>query len=125
MAGTVGRSSTFTWNSVAITGVREKSVTVNGEPVDETSGENSGWRTLLTTVGEYTVEITLSGVVKSSTFLTDIFAGNLQRTVALVRASGSTIAGTFQVTSYSETMPYKDATSYEVTLQSSGTVTFS
>lgn len=124
MAGTVGRSSTFTWNSVAITGVREKGVTVNGEPVDETSGENSGWRSLLTTAGEYTVEITLSGVVKSSTFLTDIFAGNLQRTVALVRATGSTIGGTFQVVSYSETMPYKDATTFECTLQSSGTVTF-
>jgi predicted secreted protein len=125
MPGTIGRSSTFTWNSVAITGVREKGVTVNGEPIDETSGENSGWRTLLTAAGEYTVDITLSGVVKSSTFLTDIFAGNLQRTVALVRAQGSTIAGTFQVVNYQETMPYKDATTYEVQLQSSGTVTFS
>jgi predicted secreted protein len=42
-----------------------------------------------------------------------------------VRAQVSTIAGTFQVVNYQETMPYKDATTYEVQLQSSGTVTFS
>jgi TP901-1 family phage major tail protein len=126
MAGFIGRAITFTWGGVSITGVREKGVNINGEPVDETSGENNGWRSLLTEAGENTVEISISGVTKSKTLKTDFFAGNRQKAVVITYPTGDAgvISGTFHLVSVNETAPYKDAATYEATLQSTGTVTY-
>ena len=126
MAGFLGRAITFTWGGVSITGLREKGLNINGEPVDETSGENNGWRSLLVDPGENTVELTISGVTKSKTFKTDWFAGNRQKAVVLTYPTGDAgiITGTFMLVSFNETQPYKDAATYEATLQSTGTITY-
>ena len=47
MAAEYGREVALTWNSAAILGVREKSLTIAGEPVNVTSDEDSGVQTLL------------------------------------------------------------------------------
>lgn len=124
MPAKLGRRVTFLWNAAAVLGVREKGLTVNGEPVDITSDENSGWRTLLDEPGEMTVDIKISGVTKDERFLTDLFAGNVQRTASLTWFSGAVLTGTFQLVNRSETQPYKDAMSFEASLQSSGAITY-
>lgn len=124
MAGHLGRSVAFTWGGAAVLGVQEKGVTVNGEAVDISSDENSGWRTLLSEPGEKQVDISISGVVKDKVFITDLFAGTIQKTVTITYPNGSVISGTFHLVSTAETHPYKTATTFEATLQSSGAVTF-
>lgn len=124
MAAKLGRRVTFSWNSAAVLGVREKGLTINGEPVDITSDENSGWRTLLDEPGEYSVDIKISGVTKDERFIADLFAGNVQRAASLTWPSGAVLSGTFQLTNHAETEPYKDAMTFEASLQSSGTVTY-
>lgn len=126
MAGMLGRAIAFTWGGVAITGVREKGVSINGEPVDVTSGEDNGWRTLLTDPGENTVEISISGVTKSKTLKTDWFAGNRTKAVVITYPVGDAgvISGNFFLASYNETAPYKDATTFEATLQSTGIIAY-
>jgi len=124
MAGALGRECTFTWGGTTILGVREKGVTVNGEPVDITTGEDSGWRTLYATPGEKSVELKISGLIKSKAWKTDFFAVNLQKAVVLTYLDGGVIAGTFHLVSVDDGHPYKDAASFDVTLQSTGIITY-
>ena len=129
MAGRVGRQVTFFFGGNSpgdqILGVREKSVTFNGDPIDVTSDEDSGDRTLLENISaQDEVEISVSGVTKD-TRIKQAWT-NTQRTqpITLEYPDGSQLSGTFFLSSYSETEPYNDASTFEATLMSSGAVTY-
>lgn len=125
MAGYAGRDIDFEWNSAAILGVREKGITLNGEPINVTSDEDNGWQLLLANISaEDSVEISLSGVIKDERLRTDWFARTRTRTAEITYPTGSVLTGTFMLSSYSESGPYNDATTFEATLMSSGAVTF-
>jgi predicted secreted protein len=124
MPGFIGRRVVFTWGGVEIEGVREKSAACNGEAIDVSSDDSDGWRELLSEAGENAVDISLSGVTKDKTLKTDWFAGNRTKTVELTYPDGGVLSGTFFLVSYTDTGPYKDATTFEATLQSSGPVTY-
>jgi len=125
MAANTGRAVTFLWGGSAVLGIREKGVTVNGEPIDITSDEDSGWRLLLSdAVGERSVDISISGVTKDHRFLADLMGGTYQRAVVITWPNGATLSGTFQVASTSRGIPYKEAETFDASLQSSGAVTF-
>lgn len=116
--GIVGRAVTFTWNGVTILGVREKDVTLNGSPIDVTSGENSGKRVLLTASGEDTVDLKLTGVTKSDALKNDWFANTRTRVVIMTYPNGAIMQGTFFMSVYAEKGTYKDAVTFDVTLLS-------
>lgn len=122
-----GRSVTFEWNGSEIPGVREKGLAISGEPVDVTSDEDAGWRTLLDSNGatQDQIDITLSGVTKSSILKRDWFEGSRSGTATLTYPDGTTISGTFYLSAYNETGAYNDATTFDATLMSSGPVVFS
>lgn len=122
--GFPGRDLELTWNGNAIAGVREKGVTINGEPIDVTSDDDDGWRKLLTTPGQKQVDISVSGVTKGHVLKADWFANNRQRTATITYPDGDTITGTFHLVDYVETGTYNDATTFEANLQSSGAVTY-
>ena len=124
MSGYTGRAIALLWNSVAIAGVREKSVKLDGSAVDVTSDESNGWQTLLAEAGENKVEIGISGVTKSDVLKTDWFAGTRTRAVSITYPDGGVLAGMFYMANYSDKGPYKDATTFEASLMSSGTVTY-
>lgn len=125
MAAFAGRSVAFTWNGSSISGIREKGISLAGEPIDITSDEDSGWRSLLTDVpSQNEVGISLSGVVKVDTLRAAWFSGARTKTVTLTYPDGGTLSGTFVLSSYNETGNYKDATTFDATLMSSGTVTY-
>jgi len=124
MAAMKGRDVAFTWNSQAVTGVREKGLSLNGEPINITSGEDNGKRTLLSASAEDEVNISLSGVTKDRILMTDWFAGTRTRTVLMTYADGSTISGSFFLSTYSDTGPYNDAVTFEAELVSTGTITY-
>ena len=120
MAAQVGRAITLTWDGAAITGVREKGVALNGEAIDVTSDEDSGWRTLLTVSGQNEVNITLSGVTKSAVLRTAWFSGSRTEAVVITWPSGGSATGDFYLASYSEAAPYNDAFTFDAELQSTG-----
>lgn len=129
MAGRVGRQVRFNFGGESpadeIPGVREKGVEFNGEPIDVTSDENSGVRELLANISaQDEVNVSVSGVTKD-TRMKQAWTNN-QRTqpVVLEYPDGSRLSGTFFLSSYTETEPYNDASTFEATLMSSGVVTF-
>jgi predicted secreted protein len=128
MAARVGRQCRFFFGGDSpadeIAGVREKGLECNGEPVDITSDEDLGVRTLLdNVVGVKAVNVTVSGVTKDTRIRDAWFAGQYSQPVRLEYPSGATIVGTFHLVSYSETEPYQEATTFQASLQSNGTVT--
>jgi predicted secreted protein len=125
MVARAGRAITFEWNNAEILGVREKGLALNGEPIDITSDENDGWRTLLSGMSaQDQVDINLSGVVKDEVLKTDWFAGTRDRTVTVTWPNGDELTGTFKLVNLNLTGPYNDAETFEGQIQSSGPVTF-
>lgn len=124
MTAFVGRNVALTWNGTAILGVREKSPTLSGEPIDITSDEDNGWKALLEEVAVNMVSIALTGVTKSDALRRDWFAGTRQRAVVITYPDGGTISGTFMLASYKETGAYNNAVTFDAEIQSSGEVTY-
>jgi predicted secreted protein len=127
-----GRNIAFTWGddgaeppvATPIPGVREKGISLNGEPIDVSSDESNGWRELLDVSGEDQVDVSLSGVTKSPNLKVDWFAGARTKAVTITYPDGAVISGNFYMANYSDTGPYNDATTFETELQSSGAVTY-
>ncbi len=108
-----------------ILGVREKNLELNGEPIDVTSDEDGGVRTLLeNTSAQDEVGITISGLVKDTRLIEAWFNGQRTQPVTLEYPDGSSISGTFFLSSYSQGEPFNDASTFEATLMSSGTVSY-
>lgn len=124
MSGFLGRSIQFTWKGSQIGGVRQKGIELNGEPVNVTADEDAGWRTLLDEAGEDAVNLTISGVTKSDVLKRDWFNRTRMGAVQLDYPDGGVITGQFFIASYTETGAYNDATTFDLTLQSSGQVSF-
>lgn len=124
MSAFKGRTVTFTWNDIEIPGVREKTIQLNGEPIDITSDENLGWRTLLDATAQDEVTISLTGVTKDRTLMGDWFDGNRTRTASLEYPDGSTISGTFFLANYQDRGAYNDAVAFTAEVRSTGAVTY-
>lgn len=124
MAGYAGRNITLVWNSAAILGVREKGISIAGEPINVTSDEDNGWRTLLAEAGENQIDVSLSGVTKDTRLKTDWFAGTRTRAVTITWPNGDTLTGDFYLATLNLTGPYNDAETFEATIQSTGEVVF-
>lgn len=120
MAGFIGRKIIFTWNGAPVQGVREKGISLNGEPIDVTDDDSDGWRMLLEEAGENQVDVSLSGVTKDDVLMKDWFAGTRTRTATLTYPDGRVISGTFFLATLSDTGPYNDADTFEAELQSTG-----
>ena len=129
MTGRVGRQVQFHFGGDSpgdeILGVREKSVELNGEPIDVTSDEDSGVRTLLENISaQDEVNVSVSGVTKDTRMKEAWFNNQRTQTILLVYPDGSRLSGTFFLSSFSETEPYNDASTFEASLMSSGAVTY-
>lgn len=117
----LGASSPLT----LVAAVREKSVEFNGTPVDVTTDDNLGWRTLLDDInGQTEVNITVSGVLTDATLKTNFFAGNTTNLMRVLYPDNGEVEGTFKMVTYSETGTYNDTITFEASFQSSGNVTF-
>lgn len=129
MSARIGRQVTFYFGGVSpadeIQGVREKGIECNGEPVDISSDEDAGIRTLLdNTASQSHVNIKISGVSKDTRLRAAWHGNQRSQPVRLEYPGGSSLAGSFFLASYNETESYKDASTFEATLMSSGAVTY-
>lgn len=122
--GIVGRAITLTWNGVTILGVREKDLTLDGKSIDVTSDENSGYQTLLTVPSQKALQWKLTGVLKTDLLKQDWMSGNYTRSVVITYPNGSSISGSFYMSAYDEKGSYKDAVTFDCTLDSTGQWTF-
>ena len=125
MAEFKGNAVTLTWDGSAIASVRQIDISYNGEPIDITSYDSSGWQELLATSAQDSISISLSGLADTTSAIRADFFNDKSKTIVVTfPSSGDSFTGTFQMTSLSEGAPYNDATSFTMELQSSGTVTF-
>jgi len=112
-----------------VAGVRTKSISVNGEPIDITNDDDLGWRKLLDQPGEVSVEISVSGILKNETLITEAVntSDRMQATSFEWPASGAagSLAGDFFLTAFSITGEYQGSATFEATFVSSGAITFS
>lgn len=126
MAANIGRSFLIKRGSTVIAGVRTKTATVNGEPVDITSDDDSGFRTLLATAGTRSMDLTVEGITKDAELRLAMLSGTslLLTDVNLEYPNGDTVTGDFFLNTLEETGPYNEAVSFTASLQSSGEFTY-
>jgi TP901-1 family phage major tail protein len=124
MPANTGRSVAFAWDNAPVLGLREKGLSLNGEAIDITSDEDSGWRTTLAAAGQNEVNVSLSGVTKDRRLRDAWFSGNRTKVASLTYPDGSVISAQFYLASYSEGTPYNDAVSFDAEIQSTGVVTY-
>jgi TP901-1 family phage major tail protein len=126
MSHNTGRDVTLSWNGTAYAGIRENSISLNGELIDVTDGGSSGRRELLDSTARDEVNVSLSGLYDDdgNALKIDWFARNRIRAVVITYPNGDTLSGNFGLTSYSEGAPYEDAVTFDAELQSTGEITY-
>jgi predicted secreted protein len=126
MAAANGRELKILKNSVAIAGVRTKTVAIAGEPIDITSDDDLGYRTMLAEAGTYSIDLTVEGVTKDAELRSVILTGGslLLTDISIEYPDGSTIDGDFFLASVEDSGEFADALTFSASLQSSGPWTF-
>jgi predicted secreted protein len=126
MAAANGRELKILKNSVAIAGVRTKTVAIAGEPIDITSDDDLGYRTMLAEAGTYSIDLTVEGVTKDAELRSIILTGGslLLTDISIEYPDGSSIDGDFFLASVEDSGEFADALTFSASLQSSGPWTF-
>lgn len=110
-----------------VAGVRTKSISVNGEPIDITGDDDLGWRKLLDQPGEVTVEISVAGVIKDELLITEGISITDRVQYTRFEWPGGTagrLDGDFFLSAFSLTGEYQGAAVFEATFISTGAVAF-
>ena len=126
MAASAGRELLIKKGVSVIAGVRTKTVTINGEPIDVTSDDDSGFRTMLSTAGLRSIDLSVEGVTKDAV-LRAIVAGTssqLLTDITIEYPNGDIIDGDFYLVNIEESGEYQDALTFSASLQSSGPFTY-
>ena len=121
MAKAYGKDIAITWDSIAIAATTQ-TITVNGNPVDVSDSGSSGWRVLMATPGEKSVDLSITGYTLDHAVMHK-FGTAAAATITLPTGYG-TITGTFYLANYVLTGEYKEAIEFTADLQSSGVITF-
>lgn len=133
MVAVVGRTIKLYWGDESptplVAGIREKGIELNGDPVDITNDDSSGWRELLDKAQINMVNIPVSGVVLDDTLRGDWFngassEGHRMQTAAFQWPDGGVLTGQFYLAEYSETGSHDGEVTFEATFQSTGTITY-
>lgn len=132
-AAKIGREFLIKKNGVTLAGVRTKSFSFAGEPIDVTTDDDTGFRTLLAESGQEAIDISVEGLTKDVVIRgAALGSGSLMLTdITLVfpktgtqATSGDEISGNFFLTSLEESGTYNDAMTFSASLQSSGAWTY-
>jgi predicted secreted protein len=126
MAAAKGRELLVKRGSQVIAGIRTKGISFNGEPIDVTSDDDSGFRTMLDDAGTYSIDLSIEGITKDDNLRAEVMAaGSLMLTDVIVEyPDGAQLSGNFFLTSLEESGTYNDAVTFSGSLQSSGAWTY-
>lgn len=121
MAANVGRLMTIARGGGVIAGVRTKSFSIANEPIDITTDDDSGYRTLLEESAQRQIDASVEGLTKDD----DLVAAALSGTVliddcTITLPSGATITGDFRLNSVEIGAEYNNAITFTAELHSSG-----
>ena len=106
-----GSPATF----AVIKGVRTKNPTVTREPIDVTTDDDAGWRTLLAEPGQRQIDLSFSGITEDETLIAAIMSGaSVVETIRIIVPTGGSFEGDF----------FFNAVTFEGELQSSGEITY-
>ena len=110
---------------VKIAAIRTKNPTIAREPIDVTSDDDDGFRTLLAEPGQKQIDLSFSGVTEDDVLLEAAAAGTpaFER-LNLRFPSGATIEGDFFFNNLSITGEYNQSVTFEGEMQSSGAWTY-
>lgn len=123
-AGFAGRTVLVKQGSTVVAGIRTKTLTFDGEPIDVTSDENDGWRTLLSVYGTRGLTASVEGVVKSHQLKIAALSQAVMTELTLTWPDGFEVVGDFAIANYSETGTYDDAMTFSCEFRSSGEVAY-
>jgi len=129
MAALVGRKVTFTPTGAGapVTGMRTKTITINNEPVDITSDDDNGFRTLLNDdPAQRSIDMSVEGITKDGELLALAAAGGnalISEYTMDIPGIGA-ISGDFFIGTIELGAPYNEAVTFSATIQSSGEFIF-
>lgn len=127
MAAAKGRELLVKNGSTVLAGVRTKGAAINNEPIDITSDDDLGYRTMLSDAGTMSVDLSVEGVTKDAIFRTLAATGGtglMLTGITLEYPDGGILAGDFFLNSFEETGAYNEAMTFSASLQSSGAFTY-
>lgn len=123
MAAKSGRDLLVKKAGTAIAGFRANSITIDGSPVDITTKDDGGFRTIASFVGVKSMDIEGSGVWKDNVLGALAFAatntGLLLTDITVINGNGDTITGDFYLANYVEDGSHETEITFTATLQSS------
>lgn len=127
MAAAAGRKIIVRRNGTPIAGLRSRTITLNGEPIDVTSDDDNGAQTLLPEAGQTSFNVSFSGVLKDTSLIEGhqaMGASAVFEEIEMEFQDGATISGDFFFASLTITGEYNDAITIEGEFQSSGLATY-
>lgn len=122
--GFAGRTIIVRQGGEQIAGIRTKTLTFEGEPIDVTSDENDGWRTLLSTYGTRGLTASVEGVTKSHQLKVAALSQQVITELTFTWPDGFEVIGDFALANYAETGEYTDAATFSCEFRSSGELAF-
>lgn len=109
---------------VLLAGGRSKSLTLNGTPIDVTSDDDTGFRTLLESdAGLVSLDMSFEGITKDASLINALVAGNFVDDYEIEIQGVVVFSGRFFVASVAITAPYQEAVTFTAEFQSTGAFT--
>ena len=131
MAGFNGRELTVDWAATTLVGIRTRGLSISAEPVDVTTDDDTGERTLLPDPGVRSAEISVAGITSDEILIAEIMTGIAGRTfsAATINLPSSlttpgTVAGDFFISAFEINGEHDGAVEFTATLQSAGALTY-
>lgn len=125
MAANVGRKLLVKRNGVTIAGARTKSMTINNEPIDVTTDDDSAFRTLLEEPGQKNIDLSVEGLTKDDDLKQAAIEGTtLIEAYTIEFPSGATVDGDFRLNNLELGAEYNAAITFTAEIQSTGAYTY-
>jgi TP901-1 family phage major tail protein len=121
--GDGGGTEVFT----AVAGIRSRGLSINGETVDATNDDSSGWRELVAGAGITSLSLSGSGVVTNNADAKSMVGdctSKLLTNYEIVVPGIGTFSGAFQLTTFDFAGEHNGEATYNLSMESSGTITF-
>jgi len=115
-----------TYNTIGA--MRTTSMSLNKENVDVTTKDDAPWRALLDGCGIKSMSVSGGGVFSDDEFVEDLIQAFMSsttiKTFKLVSGAGDEFDGDFEITTISRAGEYNAEETFDFTLESSGTITY-
>jgi TP901-1 family phage major tail protein len=111
-----------------IGGMRTNRMVFNNEMIDTTNKMSGGWRELLNQSGARSISISGAGIFTDSSSeqkIREYSFANMIKKYQLCFGNGDILQGKFQISSYERSGGYNEEETYNITLESSGEISYS